>query len=286
MNKGKQFYLEANDGEGSDLGGGEGSADNSNAAALAAEKEARLFGWRPQDEFDGPEEKWKPAEEFLEEGKRINGFLRKDLDKLRHELTKRDQTLSELQQTIAQFAQFHQETEVRAFERAKKELQDARKAALRENDGELVVEIEERLEKLGDAPKEVFKRPPQEESQAGPDPVWTGWVAENRWFEENTKLRAITNGYGDIVRAENPKLTGLAFLEEVKRRVQEDFPEHFRSEGARRASSVGSSSESRTSQGKKTYSDLPPDARAACDKFVKQKLIPSREAYVRDYFGD
>lgn len=283
MNRMPNLYLNAIV-EGGDPGSsGDGTPD---PAVAAAEKEARLFGWKPADEFDGPVERWKPADEFLEEGKRINGFLRKDLDKLRHELTKRDQSLLEMQQTIQQFAQFHQETEARAFERAKKELKDARKAALRENDGELVVEIEERLEKLGDAPAPIQLRQPTPQTSQQPDPVWTNWVAENSWFTENNKLRAITNGYGDIVRAEQPALVGLPFLEEVKRRVQADFPEHFRSEESRRASAVGNSSEHRQGVGKKTYADLPADAKAACDKFVKQKLIPSREAYVRDYFGD
>lgn len=267
-------------------GGDPGSSGGPDPAVIAAEKEARLFGWRPADEFDGPVERWKPADEFLEEGKRINGFLRKDLDKLRNELTKRDNTLLEMQQTIQQFAQFHQETEARAFERAKKELKDARKAALRENDGDLVVEIEERLEKLGDAPPQIQLKPGSAPSPQQPDPTWTQWVSENSWFTENTKLRAITNGYGDIVRAEQPALVGLPFLEEVKRRVQEDFPEHFRSEGSRRPSAVGNSGDHRSGVGKRTYADLPPDAKAACDKFVKQKLIPSRDAYVRDYFGE
>ncbi len=267
-------------------GGDPGSSGGPDPAVIAAEKEARLFGWRPADEFDGPVERWKPADEFLEEGKRINGFLRKDLDKLRNELTKRDNTLLEMQQTIQQFAQFHQETEARAFERAKKELKDARKAALRENDGDLVVEIEERLEKLGDAPPQIQLKPGSAPAPQQPDPTWTQWVSENSWFTENTKLRAITNGYGDIVRAEQPALVGLPFLEEVKRRVQEDFPEHFRSEGSRRPSAVGNSGDHRSGVGKKTYADLPADAKAACDKFVKQKLIPSRESYVRDYFGE
>ena len=35
-----------------------------------AEAEARLIGWRPREEYTGPEERWKTAEEFLEEGDR------------------------------------------------------------------------------------------------------------------------------------------------------------------------------------------------------------------------
>jgi hypothetical protein len=36
---------------------------------------------------------------------------------------------------------------------------------------------------------------------------------------------------------------------------------------------------------KKGYIDLPAEARAACDKFVAQKLM-SRDQYLSDYFGE
>ena len=276
----KRYLEETTDG---DPGGG-GAADE---VALVEEKEARVFGWRPAEEFDGPPERWKSAGEFLAEGKRINGFLRKDLDKLRNELTKRDQTLAELQSTIVQFAEFHRETEARAYDRAKKELQDARRDALRNNDGDMVVEIEDRLNALGDAPPKLPINIPTPSTTPEPDPTWITWVNENSWFKDNTKLRAISNGYADIVRAESPNLVGRPFLDEVKRRVQEDFPEHFQSPARRHPTAVGSSDDSRGPSGsRKTYADLPAEAKQACDKFVKQKLIPSREAYVRDYFGD
>jgi len=36
------------------------------------------------------------------------------------------------------------------------------------------------------------------------------------------------------------------------------------------------------SSGKKSYGNLPPEAKAACDKFVKQGLM-TKEAYVAEY---
>ena len=37
--------------------------------------------------------------------------------------------------------------------------------------------------------------------------------------------------------------------------------------------------------GKYSFNDLPPEAKQACMKFEKQKLL-TREEYVRDYFGE
>lgn len=252
-----------------------------------AEREARIFGWRPAEEFDGPPERWKPAEEFLEEGKRINGFLRKDLDKLRAELSKRDASIEELKATMQEFAAFHQETEKKAFERAVKELREERKEALREGDGSKVVEIEERIEELESAAplaKPAAKTP----TSPTADPVWIAWVARNHWFTESPKLRAISNSYGDLVRQEFPSLVGEPFLEEVKRRVVEDFPESFAPEERLRASPVGGGGESRGAPrgGAKGYASLPAEVKLQCDKFIKQGLVKSREAYAKDYYGE
>jgi hypothetical protein len=253
-------------------------------AVEAVEKEAQLLGWIPQEEFKGPPEKWRPAEEFLEEGKRINGFLRKDMDKLRAELAKRDGTVAEMQRTMREFASFHQQTEQKAYERALRALKDERKEALREGDGAKVVEIEDQMDQLAEAAPQVREQAPAAKAPPTEDPVWVAWVGENAWFRDNVKLRAISNGYGDIVRAENPTLVGRPFLEEVKRRVQEDFPEHFQNGERKKAAAVGGSGESRGTGGK-GYASLPQEAKDACDRFVKQGLVPSREAYVKDYFG-
>ena len=271
---------EADAGDGDGAGGGAGPSVDQ----VAQEKEARLLGWQPEEEFKGPADRWKPADEFLEEGKRINGFLRKDLDKLRSAITQKDQSIAELRESIEQFAQFHQETEKRAYERAKTELGEARKAALREGDGDRVVELEERIEALGEAPQGAPGR--QSAPQRKVDPVWQDWVGENAWFRNSTKMRSLANGYGDLLRAEDSTLVGRPFLDEVKRRMAIDFPEELGNGERRRAASVGEGGETRGKSGKKTYADLPAEAKAMCDKFIKQGLVASREAYVRDVFGE
>ena len=45
---------------------------------------------------------------------------------------------------------------------------------------------------------------------------------------------------------------------------------------------VGTGSTSRPAKGKKSYESLPAEAKAACDKFVKQGLM-TREEYVKEF---
>lgn len=195
-------------------------------ATAAAEAEARVFGWKPRDEFAGDPADWRPADAFLKRGKEINGFLRKDLNTLKAEIAKRDASLAELQQTMAQFAAFHQETENRAYAKARKDLQAARRQALRENDGDTVAEIEERLDELDEAKPQPRQAPPTRNPEA-PDPVLVAWSEANTWYRDNAKLRRIADGYGMQLRQSEPNLVGQAFLDKLTAQVREDFPEHF-----------------------------------------------------------
>lgn len=253
-----------------------------------AEAEARLFGWKPLDEFHGDPARWRDAEAFLEKGRQINGFLRKDFDKLRQELHIRDAQIADLQRSITQFAEYHKETETRALERARKELNTARKEALRAQDGERVVEIEERLESLDAAAAQIQVAPPVVVSKpTGLDPVFKKWVDDNPWYTENRVLRALTHDYAEELKQTNPQLVGLEFLDQVKKRVQTDHPSFFQNPARTRPVAVGTGSiesDPRPNR-KRTYADLPVEARIACDQFVKKGFV-TRESYVKDYFGD
>ena len=252
-----------------------------------AEKEARMFGWRPQEEWTGPAERWRTAEEFLEEGKRLNGFLRKDMATLRAEIGRRDQAIAEMRQAISDFAKFHQETEERAYARAKSDLKAARRSALAEGDTSRALELEDQMEELESARKVSPKPPTPPTAQTPPeiDQTFQAWVDQNAWYKNSRKLRGVANSYADDVKVELPHLSGVQFLEEVKRRVQEDFPDDFAPPARRQAPSVESGGEERRSSRAKGYADLPPDAKQACDQFVRSGLL-TREQYIKDYFGD
>lgn len=255
----------------------------------AAETEARMFGWKPLEEFGGPPEKWRDAEAFLEKGKQINGFLRKDFEKLRNELSMRDQRIAALENNIQEFAEYHRETEARAYERAIANLKEERKAALRESDGDRVVQIEEQLDDLKEAAskQKLAPRAPAPRDPSTPDPAFVAWVDQNPWYQENRVLRSLTHDYAEELKQHEPGLVGQAFLNRVKQLVQTNHPELFQNPERGRPNAVTGGDDSRLSGRSrgKTYADLPAEARATCDKFVKKGFL-TKEAYVKDYFGD
>jgi hypothetical protein len=257
-----------------------GSPDNA-----AVEKEARQFGWSPKEEFKGDESQWRSAEEFLQRGREINGFLRKDLDKIRTQNLGLESELRTVREAVVKFKEFHEQTEERAYKKALADLQSQKKKAITEGDGDTVVAIEEAMDQLKEernttTPAAATSNPSDEVYRQ----QFIAWSGENQWFQTDTSLRAAANGFADIVKAENPSLVGTPFLEAVANKVKEAFPDKFENGLRGKPSAVeGNTNTPRSSSSKKSYADLPPEAKAACDSFVEQGLL-TKEQYIKDFF--
>lgn len=262
--------------------------DNTNTEVNVAEQEARTFGWVPKEEFHGNQDEWKDAETFLRRGKEINGFLRKDLDKIKTQLTAKDGELAEIKQTMQEYKKFVDENAKRELATALATLKEQKKQAISEGDGELVVAIDDQIAELKQT-KEV----PVEQEKPKVDPqsikILEDWLADNPVFAKDKTVMKLTDATANEVKREYPHLVGVNFLNEVAKRVKEELPHKFSNGATDRPSPVGTSSDSgagRTSNTKKrTYSDLPQEAKKACDKFVKQGLLTQAD-YVAQYDWD
>lgn len=255
----------------------------------AAETEARQFGWVPKEEFKGEESKWRSAEEFLEKGRVINGFLRNDLEKIKLEAAKYKNELSQVKETMAEFAKFHQETEERAYKRALEDLKKEKADAIEKGEGGKVVEIDEQIALVREAQKEKTT-PVKQDQPTVPPTVFYDWNKDNLWYGSNAELTRLAEVFSEEVKAFNPNLIGREFLDEVTRRVKERAPEHF-SNTRREVPRVGGGNEGSgtlhtNNKDKKTFDNLPKEAQVLCDKFIKQGLIKSREQYVKEYEWD
>ena len=250
----------------------------------ASETEARKFGWAPLEEFKGEENQWRTADEFLQRGKEINGFLRKDLQKIQDKNQTLETELRSVRETMGEFKKFHEQTEERSYKKALAELQTQKKEAITDGDGAAVIEIESAIDQLKEE-----RAPVKQEQQTNPNDElyrqqFVTWSGQNEWFQKDVSLRAAANGFADIVKAESPNLVGTGFLEAVAAKVKEAFPDRFEQSAREKPQSVeGNSGTPRGNGNKKSFADLPPEAKAACDKFVKEGLV-TREQYINDYF--
>jgi hypothetical protein len=244
---------------------------------VAAEQEARKFGWVPKEDYKGNESDWKDAETFLARGKEINGFLRRDLEKIKQA---HEAELSEIRETMEQFRKYHNETEERAYKRALQDLKAEKAKAIEVGDGKKVVEIDEQMANLREA---QVKPEPKKETKV--DNTWNDWVDDNEWYEDNAEAMEIADRIGRKLARRNPTLKGRPFLDEITKLVKEQHPDLFENPN-RGSTKVGSNSDSRKNSAgdkkKKSFSDLPVEAQQACNKFVKQGLM-TQEQYLNEY---
>lgn len=264
------------------------AVDNGNVSQpTEAEVKARELGWVPKEEYKGDPENFRDAETFLRRGEEIVGFVRKDLDKALAKNAKYEQELAEIRETMEEFRKFHNETEARAYKRAIDDLKQAKVAAYEQGDGQKVIEIEEEIDKLKEAQKPVTEEKKKPDTQVIFSPQeFNLWNKKNAWYGQNMEMSVFADELADVLLTKQPNLRGEEFLDALTKRIKKEYPEAFENP-ARSNTDVGGSSGVRPSEGnkKKSYDNLPADAKKACDKFVKQKLM-TREQYVAEFDWD
>lgn len=250
-------------------------AEEADVAAVeeaSPEDQARKRGWRPKEEFSGPEDKWVDAETFLQRGQEEPGLVRKELQAA-------ERRIKSLEKTLKEFSAHYSRTEQRAYERALSEIQTRLDIAASNGDVNGVREATDELIELRTEAKEAAQHTGPAENDD-----FEAWRAENAWFGKDRAMTAACAAIGEEVLAEG--YTGKAQIKEVDRRIREAFPEKFAKatnpNRTNAASVEGAGSPAR--RGGKSRSDLPADARQQMDRWVKQGLLTEAE-YLKDFFG-
>jgi hypothetical protein len=266
--------------------------DNAPEGNEAVEKEARLFGWVPKEEFRGSETDWVDAEAFVKRGKEINPILRKNNEILMKKLDDKAKEIDEIKASVEEFKKFQKEAYERKqieYELQISELKAQKKTAIAEGDGDRVVAIDDQLDTIKEAQREAKAEskepPPQAAAPQQVDPEIGLWLERNTWFNQDVEMTEVSNALGASLRRQFPTLSGRAFLDKLDERIAQYFPEKTTLGKKQRGSAVDSTGNVRAggSGGKRTYDALPPEAKAACDKFIKQGLFKTKQEYVDNY---
>lgn len=249
---------------------------------------ARRLGWRPQEEYNGKRE-WVPADKFIETAenelpvlrenlRRLDNLYVKDVGALKNELT-------EVKQVLTDFREFATRGEQRAYEKAKRELLEKRDVAVAHADTETFKQVNAEIEELDKSVKPVApEKKADANTPATPDPAITSWIADNAWFTTDSELMEYAKAQDQYLMKTKPGLSISERLDEVKNRTRKEFPDKFGNPRREQASSVAEPGAQPSRQKKgKTYDDLPPEAKAACDKFVRTIPGYKREDYVKEY---
>ena len=268
----------------------------SNETAPEIRQEAESQGWVPKEKFRGNETDWVDADVFVKRGREILPILRKNNENLIKDLQSTKEQLKEFREAAEEFKRFQKdayERKAQDYELRIQAIKESRAQAISDGDGQKVNALDDALDQAKDElkdAKQAVKDADKTPISAAPvsqevDPGLQQWLDKNTWFGQDKRMTGIVNGIGESLRLEFPLLKGQAFLNKLDEVLAEEFPGKFGAEKKSPSSRVESGS-GRASRGSssnaQTYDNLPAEAKAACDRFVKQKLM-TREQYVADF---
>ena len=252
---------------------------------MEIEERARGMGWVPKEEFRGDESRWVDAEMFVKRGDEVMPILKERLGKMESTMSEVKGQNARLEQIQKNLLNMQKTTSERAYKRAKRELQKEQREAVAAGDIATYDRIENEINDI-EKDSEFVEEPngivPDTQSM---NPDYPAWVAENRWYINDKKLEDYADFIGNKLIQQG--LKGRALLDAVTDGVKETFPSSFENQKRTLPPTVetGGMGGGEEPRGKgKSYRDLPPDAKDACDSFVADGLM-KKEEYVAEYFA-
>lgn len=226
------------------------------------EAQASKMGWKPQEKFKGDPARWVDAKTYVERGEEV-------LPIVKAQLRKTETELAEVRKAAQEWQEFNRKATEREVSEWRAKFEQAvqdKAAAISKGDGEAAVEAEARQEELkANRPEQPKKDTPQV------NPLFAAWKAQNDWFDVDEEKTDIATGIG--LRLAKKGVQGEEFFKaldaEMERRTQTP-PRAGPQRGGR------TSGDAKVA---KTYENLKPEFKSACDRMVGTLKI-KKEDYV------
>lgn len=257
--------------------------DGVDTEVAAIEAEARQQGWKPLEEFEesgGNPAHWRDANEFLEFGQRMNPILRKNNEELKKQIQEIKGQFDQYKNTASEIIRMQKEQVKKEYDGQINFLKSQIKAARGAGDYDTAAEFEEQLDNLKENAPDFPSDKPQQQAQPtlfAPE-EYQAWAQENPWAEKDRGLNAAATGLA--IQFGNQGIRGMELLRAVEKEIKEQFPEKFATRKRANMVEAPTGGGSARSTGKVSYDRLPPEAKAACDMFVRDKL-GTRDDYLK-----
>lgn len=247
------------------------------------EAEAKEIGWVPETEFKGPKDKWKPAQQFVEDGERILPIVQ---SQLRREREEREKEKADFQKRLDRLDR----TTKSSIERLKKQhqaeidrIQQQKLAAVEAGDTTEYRRLDQQEKALVDT---KFDAPEEAEDQSA---VQSEWMARNQWYSTDFDKADEATRYSQWIAQKNPSITLKDNLAQTEAHMREKYPELYggqkRLAANGHAAVDGGGSFAAAPRKEGIAAKLPPEARAQAEKDVKDGLYKSVDEWSKVYFG-
>lgn len=232
------------------------ATDQAEAPALTPTQEKAIEqGWKPKDQFEGAEEDFIDAAEFVRRGELFS--------KIEHQ----SKELKMVRQALDALKVHHTKVAENEYNRALKTLQAERKQARVDGEFEKADAIDEQIDEIKAEKEQVIASVPQVQEL---NPEFVQWTEKNSWYNDNKVMRAAADKIGlDYARqGHNPS----EVLKMVEKDIRSEFPHKFTNAARERPNAVASASRGSQSV-QRTTATLDDVERDAMRKFVRSGVM-------------
>lgn len=231
------------------------------------ELKALEMGWRPKEEFDGSEDDFIDAKEFVR---------RKPLfEKIEHQ----SKELKQIKQALEAFKGHYGKVQETEYQRALKDLKASLKQANREGDFDRADYLEAKVEQV-EAEREALRTERESIQVETPqvDPRFVAWTDRNPWYTSQKHMRAYADEVG--IKLIQQGVSQNEVLKLVEDAVKKEFPNKFQNPNKANAPAVEGRSSPRTNTKSDDFelSDL---ERQTMNRFI-QVGATTKEKYIAD----
>lgn len=236
------------------------------------EAEARKQGWRPKEEWSGDPDNWKDAKTYVEHGE-----VKSRIAKLEKEHQERFDRLERMNKKAMERQEKQLKSEIEA-------LKAQRRDAIKAGDVEAVEGIDAAIE-------ERRNSDPEDAKPDTPEAKQKAWEASNNWFNSDFELRQYAINWSQFNAERNPTISFDDNMKALDAEMRRKFPEQFGAKDTKKPAANGHAAvdgggmlDGIPVKNGKGPESLPPEARAAGQRFVKQGLFKNLTEYAKDYF--
>lgn len=266
------------------------------------EARARAMGWVPKEEFRGPADNWRDADEFVRRGEeelpvareRLKETTRKVADlerKLRETAETHQRSIAQLERMSTRALDIQRQQIHASYEAAKR---DAVSMADTDRYAQLVRDQQQALQQHDEQTHQAVVQPQRQPNPNGPPPLSptdeatvNGWIEKNRWFQADEEMNLVAQRYHVKLGRERPGLSLEENLRETESYIRQRYPDKFGStQRTTTAAAVEGGTRLATPTSRaKGANELPADARRQGEKFVKEGLFKDINEYAKDYWS-
>ena len=232
------------------------------------EEKAIQMGWRPKEQFEGDEEEFIDAKEFV---RRQPLFDR---------IESQNKQLKNVTKALEALKVHYTRVEEAAVQKAINQLKAQRKSALADGDGDSFELIDDEIKKAEQQLSQIeqVKNQPIVEITVV-HPEWQSFQSRNPWYNTTGYMRKFADEVGADLAARG--VPPVEVLKQVEQAVRKEFPNKFVNPNKEHAPTVEQSRGSSKQTSKESDSFMNEQERKVMNDLVRSGLL-TKEKYIAD----